>query len=258
MDAFEQLVSEILFNEGYWVQTSVKVALTKEEKRLIGRHSAPRWELDVVGYKPSANELIAIECKSFLDSTGVQLAEFKEGHKSTRYKLFREQTLRETILARLVTQMVEAGRCPANVSVTLGMVAGKIKPGDENGLAEHFEAQGWLLYGPKWLRAQLEALAQESYTNQVSSVVAKLLLRPAAGSRAEGVQSKFHPEQTIKLLVSQNPKRAGSKAHARFEGYFEPNATTIQGALSCGVEWIDIRHDVKHGFIEVGPPPLKS
>jgi hypothetical protein len=45
MDAFEQVVSEILWMSGFWVRTSVKVELTKEEKRLIGRHSSPRWEL---------------------------------------------------------------------------------------------------------------------------------------------------------------------------------------------------------------------
>jgi hypothetical protein len=43
VDAFEQLVNEILWMSGFWVRTSVKVELTKEEKRLIGRHSAPRW-----------------------------------------------------------------------------------------------------------------------------------------------------------------------------------------------------------------------
>jgi hypothetical protein len=39
VDAFEQLVSEILWMSGFWVRTSVKVELTKEEKRLIGRKS---------------------------------------------------------------------------------------------------------------------------------------------------------------------------------------------------------------------------
>jgi len=34
VDAFEQLVSEILWMEGYWVRTSVKVELTKEEKKI--------------------------------------------------------------------------------------------------------------------------------------------------------------------------------------------------------------------------------
>jgi len=36
--------------DGYWVRTSVKVDLTKEEKVQIGRPSSPRWELDIVGY----------------------------------------------------------------------------------------------------------------------------------------------------------------------------------------------------------------
>jgi hypothetical protein len=31
MDAFEQVVSEILWMSGFWVRTSVKVELTKEE-----------------------------------------------------------------------------------------------------------------------------------------------------------------------------------------------------------------------------------
>jgi len=48
MDSFEQLISEILWMEGFWVQTSLKVNLTKAEKRQIGRPSSPRWELDVV------------------------------------------------------------------------------------------------------------------------------------------------------------------------------------------------------------------
>jgi len=32
MDAFESVVSEILWRDGYWVQNAVKVELTKEEK----------------------------------------------------------------------------------------------------------------------------------------------------------------------------------------------------------------------------------
>jgi hypothetical protein len=53
MDSFEQVVAEILWREGYWVRTSVKVELTKEEKREIDLPSSPRWELDVVAYKPN-------------------------------------------------------------------------------------------------------------------------------------------------------------------------------------------------------------
>jgi hypothetical protein len=45
MDAFEQVVSEILWMDGYWVRTYVKVDLTKEEKVRIGRPSSPRCRL---------------------------------------------------------------------------------------------------------------------------------------------------------------------------------------------------------------------
>jgi hypothetical protein len=44
MDAFEQVVAEILWTQGYWVRTSVKVNLTKAEKVHIDRSSSPRWE----------------------------------------------------------------------------------------------------------------------------------------------------------------------------------------------------------------------
>ena len=76
MDAFEQVVASILQRKGYWTQTSVKVELTKEEKRAIGRPSSPRWELDVVGYRGSSNELLVVECKSYLDSYGVRASAF--------------------------------------------------------------------------------------------------------------------------------------------------------------------------------------
>ena len=66
MDAFEQLASDIFWNEGYWVRTGFKVELTREEKIRIGRHSAPRWEIDLVAYSPTSNEVLALECKSYL------------------------------------------------------------------------------------------------------------------------------------------------------------------------------------------------
>ena len=58
---YDGLVSEILWMEGYWVRTSVKVELTKDEKRKIGRPSAPRWELDIVAYSGRDNVLRVVE-----------------------------------------------------------------------------------------------------------------------------------------------------------------------------------------------------
>lgn len=76
MDSFEQVVATVLDRAGYWTRTSVKVNLTREDKHAIGRPSAPRWEIDVVAYSARENELLVVECKSYLDSAGVRAASF--------------------------------------------------------------------------------------------------------------------------------------------------------------------------------------
>ena len=179
MDAFEQLVAELLWDEGHWVQTSVKVRLTPEDKAAIERKSCPAWELDVVSYQGKTNTLFVLECKSFLDSTGVTFKELQpgEGKSDGKYKLFCEAGLREVVFARLARQSVEAGLCQEGVNVRLGIAVGKFKNGDEPKIRALFESQGWTLYGPDWLRERLGRLSGRSYQNQVSSVVAKLLLR---------------------------------------------------------------------------------
>lgn len=178
MDSFETVVAAILQRKGYWTQTSVKVDLTKAEKRRIGRHSSPRWELDVLAYKGRSNEVLVVECKSFLDSTGVGCEVFqgknREGQR--RYKLFFEPTLRRVVLNRLSKQLVKEGSCRPRPSVVLGLAAGKVK-GDEAWLAQHFARKGWLFFGPTRLRDELETLQDLQYENDVATVVAKILLR---------------------------------------------------------------------------------
>jgi hypothetical protein len=66
MDAFENLIAMLLRRDGYWTTTSVKVELTKDEKKSINRPSNPRWEIDVVAYKGATNQILAVECKSYL------------------------------------------------------------------------------------------------------------------------------------------------------------------------------------------------
>lgn len=70
MDAFEQVVAEILWTQGYWVRTSVKVNLTKAEKMHIDRSTSPRWELDVVAYSAQTNVINVVECKSYFKLAG--------------------------------------------------------------------------------------------------------------------------------------------------------------------------------------------
>lgn len=179
MDAFEQLVATALWAEGYWVQTSVKVALSKSDKVTIGRHSCPDWELDVVGYSGRDNRLIVVECKSYLDSTGVNDDELLPSAVPTnsRYKLFREAGLRTVILNRLSDQCIARGLCRVTPQVELGMAVGKFKNGHAAKVANRFAAEGWHLFGPDWVRERLRALSERSYSNDMASIVAKLLLR---------------------------------------------------------------------------------
>jgi hypothetical protein len=179
MDAFEQVVSEILWREGYWVRTSVKVDLTKEEKREIGRPSSPRWELDIVAYSGRDNLLRVVECKSYLDNPGVGIRWLHNWNAKApgRYKLFSDSKLCKVVLNRLSLQFVAAGMCLPNPKIRLSLVCGKIQNHARPGLEEHFKKNGWDLLDQKWLRESLEKMSAQGYENQVSAVVAKLLLR---------------------------------------------------------------------------------
>jgi hypothetical protein len=184
MDAFEQLVSEILWAKGFWIRTSVKVKLTADDKLQIGRPSAPRWEIDVVAYSGRDNLLHAIECKSYIDSGGVSAKFFRGAHPKGlfdlkgRFKLFNDDTLREVVFARLREQVVSSGACMSEPKVKLCLAAGHIaSKRDRDCLRAHFAKNEWELWDEEWLTEGLKLIAAESYENQVSSVVAKLFIR---------------------------------------------------------------------------------
>lgn len=178
MDAFETVVATLLQQQGYWTQTSVKVALTKAEKIRIGRPSTPRWELDVVGYRGFDNTLMVVECKSYLDSAGVEVRAFtsSQSRSGSRYKLFLEPTLRKVVLARLTEQLVTAKFCKPTPSIKLCLAAGRIR-GDPDLLKSHFARAGWVLWDPVFIRAELEKLDDLGYENSVAAVATKILRR---------------------------------------------------------------------------------
>jgi hypothetical protein len=177
MDAFEILIALLLRREGFWTATSLKVELSKEDKCRIDRPSSPRWELDVVAYKGSTNELLVVECKSYLDSHGVV---FRNGQfePEDRYKLFQDETLRQCVLPRLVEQLVERGNVAPDPKVTLALATGKIATRcDISGLRARFDREGWRLLDSAWIRERLRTAADELYENDVAYVVSKILLR---------------------------------------------------------------------------------
>ena len=180
MDAFETVVGEILWREGYWIQTSFKVDLTKEDKLAINRPSSPRWEIDVVGYSGRRNELLIVECKSYLDSLGVQFRAFdgSDPKAASRFKLFNDANLRQVVSARLRQQLVKVGLVREEPVVKLALVCGKIvRERDRHLLKEHFEKNGWRLWDDAWLTEKLAEMSKGGYENSSVAVVAKLLLR---------------------------------------------------------------------------------
>jgi hypothetical protein len=191
VDAFESVIESILQRQGFWTLASVKVELTKDEKRRIGRHSSPRWDLDIVAYHGADHELRVVECKSFLDSPGVQCGAF-DGTKPAaagRYKLFCDPTLRRIVLRRLETQLVKAGFCAKKPTVKLCLAAGKIQ-GDETWLRTHFVRKGWVLMGPKEIRETLQSLRDTGYEDSVAAIVSKLLLRNGNVRATRGRQTR--------------------------------------------------------------------
>ena len=57
---------------------------------------------------------------------------------------------------------------------------------------------------------------------------------------------KVNGDTTISYVA--NPKRSGSKAHARYEEY--QAAATIQEALDLGATKADLKYDAEHQFLE--------
>lgn len=186
MDAFEQLVAELLRADGYWVHQGYKIDLSKEDKRALGNPSMPRPEVDLVAYKPGTGELLSLECKSYFDSGGVHARDLLPGGRNPqRYKMFVNAELRTMVLDRLVDQLMESGSVIGRPVAKLGLVYGHATAVNADILGGHFADNGWELYGPDWIELHLRKMALRSYDNQVASVVAKLLLPRGAAGRME-------------------------------------------------------------------------
>ena len=183
MDSFEQVVSELLWNQGFWVWTSFKVKLTKEDKQAIELPTSPRWELDIVAYDASSNIVHVVECKSFFDNPGVGarwISDDIPASKAGLLKLFRNDNLRKVVFSRLKQQLVEEKRCRPNPKIRLALACGHTKASNRAELRKHFDAKGWDLYDEDWLRVELKKVAKSGYDNRVSAVVAKLAYREEA------------------------------------------------------------------------------
>jgi hypothetical protein len=179
MDHFESIVATLLEADGYWVRRSFKVNVTREEKRIIGKHSIPRPEIDLVAYNPGREHVLALEAKSFLDSPGVDIKELQQDHivPEGRYKLFTSRPYREVVLARLHSDLMECGMLRAETRITLGLVAGKVRSGGGDQLRSFLTERGFMYWGPDDIRSKVTALAARGYENDPAIITAKILMR---------------------------------------------------------------------------------
>lgn len=178
MDAFEQIVKIVLEGQGWWVRQGYKVELTKDEKVAVGRYSTPRWEIDLIAFQPRSNQVLLIECKSFLDSGGVSAKEFIDSDTPTkgRYKLFNESKLREVVMTRLKNQLVSEGLLSKTAQVSLALAVGKFRSAsDRQALQDRFDSRGWKLIDDLQLREWALELSERGYEDNVATIVAKLI-----------------------------------------------------------------------------------
>ena len=118
--------------------------------------------------------------KSYLDSRSVALRAFdgSDAKFAERFKLFSDDNLRSVVFERLRKQLVKCGACAPDATVKLCLACGRIATtADREGLHKHFAEKSWELWDEKRLREKLQAMSERGYENQVSAVVAKLLLR---------------------------------------------------------------------------------
>jgi hypothetical protein len=176
MNAFEELVASLLRRQGYWTQIGYKVKLTKATKRELGKPSLPRPEIDIVAYKPSRNELLWVECKTYLHSRGVTMSHVMPGKAAI--DVFAYRPFRETVTAKLVDQMEHEGLIVGQPRVTYCLAAAHIASRVEREtIRDFFAEQGWQLWDEDWIGHELRKLVDLGYEDEIAVVVAQLLDR---------------------------------------------------------------------------------
>jgi hypothetical protein len=179
VDHFEAVVHTLLESEGYWVRSSYRVALSKEQKRETGKASIPRPEIDLLALHVKRNEVLLLEVKSYLDSPGVKLADLSKEHDTAegRYKLFTSKKYRSIVIGCLQQQLLDAGAINEATTLKLGLAAGKVYQGRSEALRAHLEAVGCFFWLPQDIRSKVAALADGPYENNATTITAKVLLR---------------------------------------------------------------------------------
>lgn len=159
VDKFENIVALLLEEEGFWVRRGFKVALTQDEKRQIGKTSAPKPEIDMLAYHPGRQELLVLEVKAYQDTPGVKLAQMQEVHEvpTGRFKLFTSDLYRQVVFTRLQQQLLELGQISDQTQLRLGLIPGKVNQGQSEALRALMQERDWFFWSPDEVKAKVAA-----------------------------------------------------------------------------------------------------
>lgn len=180
MNAFEDIVRLYLEEEGYWVRQSVKVhRITKEDKRKLKKPSMPTPEIDLVALNMKKNELLLVEVKSLLDSSGVRYKSVcgEDKNWAKGYKLFNNRKYRNIIVKRLCEEYLKQGRINERTKINYALAAGKIRSEeDESKIREYFAKPGrrWKLFSPKEIKEKIRKFAEKGWEDNLVVMTAKL------------------------------------------------------------------------------------
>jgi len=179
MEALETIMSQLLEEDNFWVQKSIKVNLTKREKIKIGKPTTPRPEIDLIAYNQKANTLYLLEVKSYLDSLGVQIKDLKATNDTQkgRYKLLTSRKYRETVSKRLSKDLIAKGLINKRTKISYGLIAGHVYRNQEQELKALIEKKKWLFIGPSEIKEKIIKLAGKGYENNEITIATKILLR---------------------------------------------------------------------------------
>jgi hypothetical protein len=179
MDYFEQIIAKLIEKEGKWVKQNVKINLSVAEKKLTGKPSIPRPEIDIVAYNILRNELEIWEVKSFLDSQGVKFDDISQEHKimEGRYKILTVPEYRKIVTKRLITDWITNGLLKEEPNIIYGLAAGKIYSNDEQNIKKYFSDKGWLLKTPRDIFNGIKCLETEPYENDPFIIASKIIFR---------------------------------------------------------------------------------
>jgi len=180
MNAFENIITQYLEEKGYWVRQSVKVDISKEDKRALDLPTMPRPEIDLVALNVKENELLLIEVKSLLDSYGVwfEAVSGEDRKFAGRYRLFTNSKFRDIVTKRLREEYLEQGLINEKTKINYALAAGKIHSSwDESKISDHFSRRGWKLFSPKEIKEKVVELSEKGWEDNLVTMTAKLILK---------------------------------------------------------------------------------